>query len=268
MKVLSLLASVLILVASAGVTPVHAACGATYTVGKGESLYSIAQKCNLRYWVLININYEISDPDLIRPGQVIRLAAEEPLDAYNQPVEGPDQPDGLQPDGIYIVRPGDSLARIAYLYSTTIWELQQVNPELGGGTTVRTGQAIRLPSDARRKKGWVGVSALGPAFQSTIQVRVVDFPSYAPVQFRLHELNSKEASEGNVDAGPEDIVRSDNFSIFVKTTTDARGSARVSIKLPNWAAKNETWVVDCFTDTIGEEDVLARSPVMVIGKGY
>ena len=112
---------------------------------KGKRLYSIAQKCNLRYVVLININYEISDPNLIRPGQIIRLTAEEPIAEYTKPISGPNQPDGLQPDGTYIVRSGNSLARIAYLYSTTLWDLYQVNPELGGRPVVIPGSVSACP---------------------------------------------------------------------------------------------------------------------------
>ena len=252
-----------------GVAPVQAACGATYTVDRGETLYSIAVKCNLSYVVLININYEISDPNLIRPGQTIRLTAEEPIAEYTKPIAGPNQPYGLQPDGTtYIVRKGDSLARIAYLYSTTLWELYQLNPELGGSPVIRFGQSIRLPFNARHFKGWVGVSSRGPAYQSSIQVRAVDFPSYAPVTFRLHKVSKAEAEAGNKDAGPGDIRHTDSLSIFFETTTDARGSVRTTMKLPYWARNNENWVVDVFTDTIGEGDVLARSPVMVIGRGY
>jgi LysM repeat protein len=268
MKPFAILLITIILAASVGIAPVHAACGTTYTVGRGETLYSIAEKCGLRYVVLININYEISDPNLIRPGQVIRLTAEEPLPEYTKPISGPDQPHGLQEDRIYIVRRGDSLARIAYLYSTTLWDLYQANPELGGKASVYTGQRIRIPQDARVKKGWVGVSSLGPATSSSIQARVVDFPPYAPVNFRLHELNEKEVLEGIKNAGPDLIRHDDNLSVFIETTTDARGSARVTIKLPTWARNTETWVVDVFTNNLGQEDVLARSPVMVIGRGY
>ncbi len=268
MKPLAILLIAAFMVASFGAQPVRAACGATYTVGQGDTLYSIAQKCNLRYVVLININYEISDPNLIRPGQVIRLTAEEPIDEYTRPISGPDQPYGLQPDGTYIVRKGDSLARIAYLYSTTLWDLYQANPELGGRPVVYAGQVIRLPENARQIKGWVGVSSRGPAYQSSIRVRTVDFPPYTTVKFRLHELTEEEAARPITEAGPDDIRRDDSLSIFVDGTTDARGSVRTTIKLPYWARNKEYWVVDVFTDTQTEDDVLARSPVMVIGRGY
>jgi LysM repeat protein len=256
----------LVLAGSLGAAPAQAAtCGNTYIVSLGDTLYSIAEKCGLRYVVLININYELSDPGKIYPGQVIRLTAEEPLSYYTQPVSGPDQPYGLQPDGVYIVRKGDSLARIAYLYGTTLYELYQANPELGGRPNVYAGQAIRLPTDARRRKGWVGVSNLGPAVSSTIVARVVDFPSYASITYRLHQVTVEEGYRDTKTAGPEDIVRTDSASLYIEGTTDARGSARTTIKLPTTAKLGKTWVVDVFTDNAGDGEYLARSPVMTIG---
>ncbi len=271
MKPFAILLIAVLLAASFGIAPVHAACGATYIVGQGETLYSIAQKCSINYVVLININYEISDPNLIRPGQTIRIVAEEPIPAYLLPASGPDQPYGLQQDGVtYIVRKGDSLARIAYLYATTVWDLYQINPELGGRPVVYAGQSLRLPENARHKKGWVGISGLGPAYNSSIQVRAVDFPSYAPVTFRLHQLFVDESQPlpDIKDAGPADIERDDPDSLYIDATTDARGSVRLTIKLPYYAYNDETWVVDVFTNLSSEDDVLARSPIMVIGRGF
>jgi LysM repeat protein len=253
------------LLGAASAAPAHAACGATYVVARGETIFDIAEKCGLSYVVIMNINYEISDPNLIRPGQIIRLTAEEPLPQYQQPASGPSQPYGLQPDGVYIIRPGDSLARIAYLYGTTLWDIYQANPQLGGRPTVITGQAITLPHNARQKKGWVGVSSLEPAIYSSIMVRAVDFPSYAKITFRLHQIDPEEHNDGIKEAGLQDIERDDEYSLFIDATTDARGSARIIMKLPYWAYNGESWVVDIFTDDLGAADTLARSPVIWIG---
>jgi LysM repeat protein len=262
-----LIAAVLVatLVAGFSVTPARAACGTTYVVGQGETLSSIAQKCGLNYVVLSNINYEISNPDLIRPGQIIRLTAEEPLPFYTQPVSGPAQPYGLQPDGTYIVRPGDSLARIAYLYATTLNDLYLGNPQLGRRPVVFAGQVIALPPLAHKQKGWVGVSSLAPAPSSSIIVRAVDFPSYANITFRLHEIDEEELKAGIFNAGLQDIELDDTLSVYVDAKTDARGSSRATIRLPYWAYNGESWVVDAFTHGLGEADTLVRSPVMWIG---
>ncbi len=270
MKLFSALLIAVLLLGSFGIAPAHASCGDTYTVSEGDTLFSIAQKCGISYIVLMDINYEISDPSLIRPGQVIRTTAEVPLDQYHQPVSGPAQPGGAQPGGVYIVRKGDSLARIAYLYSTTLAAVYDANPQLGGKPMIYPGQQIQLPTDARQKKGWVGVSTLYPDPYSSIIVRVVDFPPYAPIIYRLYAIpydyeTDEYENPGIKAAGPQDIVRDDPYSVYVNGTTDARGSAHATIKLSYYAYYGDTWVVDVFTDGLGEQDALARSPEMVIG---
>ena len=107
--------------------------------------------------------------------QVIRLVAGVPL--YNTPAGGLPDYGGLQEGGlVYIARPGDSLARIAYLYHTTVSELRRYNPTIGDDLIIQVGQAIQMPPDARRDKGWVGIST-----------RIASPPSHhIPVPSLLH----------------------------------------------------------------------------------
>jgi LysM repeat protein len=125
----ALVAAMLFLSSLPGAAQAANCYGNTYTVSPGESLYSLTLQCGIPYAALLGINVEIPDPNTIRPGQVVRLVAGEPL--YNNPTGGPAQVGGLQEDGDYIVRPGDSLARIAYLYRTNVPQLAQLNPQLG-----------------------------------------------------------------------------------------------------------------------------------------
>lgn len=240
-----------------GGAPVQAQsfCGNTYTVKAGDTLVSIAKACGLpNYVVLSNINFELSDPNLLRPGQVIRLVAESPLPT---PVPGGTAVEGgMQPGGVYIVRKGDSLGRIAYLYNTTVAELYRVNPQLGGRPTVYTGQRIQLPKDAKWSKGWVGVSSLTPAAYSTIEARVVDFPSYTLIAFRLRYKPTP--LEGDISQFDDP-----DMWVQVETKTDARGEARVSLRMPYWALRNETWVVEVVT-TQSPEPLSAFSAVMTV----
>ena len=48
--------------------------GKTYTVGKGESPYMIAQKFKVSYDALIRLNH-IDDPKKLKPGQKLRIPA-------------------------------------------------------------------------------------------------------------------------------------------------------------------------------------------------
>lgn len=218
----------------------------TYTVLAGDSLFSIAEKCGIPYPALVGINVEISEPDWIYPGQVVRLEGGVPL--YNNPVTGPAREGGLQPDGVYIAREGDSLARIAYLYQTSIAALLAKNPEIGMEKTIRVGQRIRLPDDARLEKGWVGVSSTYVDNYDTIEVRVVDFPPYSDIDLNLGEL---------------DI---DNTVLAYETyegVTDALGQARIEIEIPYYAWTGEEWVVEVVS-TSSANRARALSPIMTI----
>jgi len=231
-------------------------CGETYTVQKGDTLASIADYCGLNYVVLININYEMIDPNLIRPGQVIRLTAEIPI--YTTPASGPADTAGLQEDGqSYIVRKGDSLARIAYLYKTTVYAIQQVNPELNGSTIIYPGQSIQLPYDLNPRKGWVGISTLEAWAYDEIDVRVEDLIPYADLEFRLHE---------KVNEFYEGYYNPDLYSIVTEGKTDSQGKAYSTLKVPYWARNGETWVIDVYVRNEGDRGKPVTSPDILITK--
>jgi len=55
------------------VTPAHAeACGATYTVRPGDTLYGVARRCGVSAYDLIMLN-RLADPNLIQIGQILNL---------------------------------------------------------------------------------------------------------------------------------------------------------------------------------------------------
>ncbi len=245
MKALAVILIAVILGGSPGIARAYTYCTDPYVVQPGETLVSIAEKCGISsYLVLMGINYELSDPNLLRPGQVIRLTAEEPLPQYHPTASGPAQPGGLQEGGVYIVRKGDSLARIAYLYDTSVAELLDANPQLGGSTRIFIGQHIQLPPDAKLSKGWVGVSNLNVLSGDTIGVRLVDFPPYARVTF--------------------DLMRQGAVYVYdtLNARTDARGQAWVEVEIPTYTYYGDKWVVKVET-TDQQQVVFAESPVMV-----
>lgn len=70
-----------------------------YTVKSGDTLSSIARSFNLlSYRQILYVNPEISNPDLIYPGQVINIPKMVPMSTY-------------------IVKPGDTLGTIIYNYN-------------------------------------------------------------------------------------------------------------------------------------------------------
>lgn len=248
MKLLRAVVLATMLLASLGETPVQAqTCGTTYTVQAGDTLYSIGAKCGISYVVLVNINFELNDPNNIHPGTVIRLVAETPLSQYTRPFSGPAQVAGYQPGGTYIVRKGDSLARIAYLYSTSVAELVRLNPPLTRQGVLFAGQVLQMPPDARHIKGWVGLSTLSAGVGDRVDVLVLDFPAYANIEFRVGMHGEDDDFDYQVVDGK----------------TDSYGTARATITIPYYAWQGEEWEVRVVNlDASPETRVL--SPIITI----
>ena len=218
----------------------------TYRIQLGDSLYSIAVECDIPYAALLGINWEIENPDMIRPGQVIRLVAGVALEA--PPATGAPQVGGLQENGDYITRPGDLLARIAFLYRTNIPDILRENPHIRADRMIYPGQVIHLPRDAKWEKGWVGVNTLLAESEQEVEVRVIDFPPYADIDLNVAQLDL------------------DN-SIYIYDTfegkTDARGEARVKVTLPFYAWSGEEWVIEVITTELPQM-VRSLSPIITI----
>ncbi len=85
-----------------------------YVVKKGDTLSEIASKYNTTYQALASYN-DISDPDKIYPGQIIKI----PSDSSIKPTT-------------YIVKKGDTLSSIASKYGTTWQKLYEKNKKVIG----------------------------------------------------------------------------------------------------------------------------------------
>lgn len=68
-------------------TPVEAASTSTYTVVKGDTLWKIAVKTTTGVKELIQMNPQLSNPDLIYPGDKINVPAAENADIEQQVVD-------------------------------------------------------------------------------------------------------------------------------------------------------------------------------------
>ncbi len=84
-----------------------------YTVRRGDTLLKIANRHNSSVNDLIALN-AIEDPDRIRAGQVLLVPT-----VY--------QTSGLTYDGLYTIRRGDTLRKIASRYNTTVESIADLN---------------------------------------------------------------------------------------------------------------------------------------------
>jgi len=104
-----------------------------HIVESGENLSSIAQEWGVTVSSIMEIN-EIEDADSIKPGQELKI----PLrDQWNS--------DYPEDEGLYRVKKGDSLWKIAKIFDTTIDTLLELNPNLDPAK-LKIGQMINVPS--------------------------------------------------------------------------------------------------------------------------
>lgn len=96
----------------------------TYTVVSGDNLSSIASRFNITVAEICRIN-NISNPNLIYPGQVLKLAGE------------------IDNSINYIVKSGDNLSSIAANYSTTWQEIARING-LSNPSLIYPGQNLKI----------------------------------------------------------------------------------------------------------------------------
>jgi spore coat assembly protein SafA len=106
--------------------------GVSYTVRTGDTMYRIAQRYGVSLTALINANPQISNPNLIYPGQVICI---------------PRQPSPVVCPGgtVYTVKPGDTMFEIAQMNGISLADLIAANPQISDPNMIFPGQMICVP---------------------------------------------------------------------------------------------------------------------------
>jgi LysM repeat protein len=101
----------------------------TYVVQRGDTLRIIANRYGTTVTAILQLNPQIVNPNLIYPGQVIRIRA------------GAPPTDGFQS---YIVQRGDTLRIIANRFGTTVTAILALNPQIVNPNLIYPGQVVRI----------------------------------------------------------------------------------------------------------------------------
>src|SRR5271157_2649588 len=105
---------------------------ATYIVRQGDTLSGIAQNFGVSLQALQAANPQITNPDLIFPGQVINI------------------PGTIPPPGTtYVVQPGDTLSGIAQYFGVSLQALEAANPQITNPDLIFPGQVNQIPGTGR-----------------------------------------------------------------------------------------------------------------------
>jgi len=159
---------------------------ATYTIKKGDTLWAIARRFHISLERLIKNNPQIDDPDLIHPGDRIKIPGEAAPPPEKPPAVTPAP--SPAPTEIYTVRLGDTLESIARNCGLALSDLVNLNPQIiSPGDDLYVPQEIKPPLDLPapapdRKPRWLKIAhqemklmvreAPGPA---TSNPRILDY---------------------------------------------------------------------------------------------
>lgn len=124
--------------ASAGSALAWGGCASSITVQWGDTLSSIAAQCGTTVYAI-----QAANPGLgswVYAGQVLYIPTGYSSDPgyYPPPATG----------GTYMVRPGDTLAKIAGRAGTTVSAILAVNPQIYNPNVIYAGQVINMPAGA------------------------------------------------------------------------------------------------------------------------
>ncbi len=119
-----------------------------YVIQKGDSLSKIAVRHGVKTAELQELN-NIADPNKIRVGQKIVLPAHA-KPSESKPVAGADKPAASSKpaatvaDGIYVVKSGDALSKIAKAHGVKMADLMAAN-NITDANKIRIGQKLKIP---------------------------------------------------------------------------------------------------------------------------
>jgi len=125
--------------------PRHTAtCGQTYTVCSGDTLSGIAYRFGVTVNALMQAN-GILNPHRIYPGQQLSIPSCPAPPPVHPPYPKPPHPaHPVACKAWYIVKPGDTLAKIAWKYKTSTWKLANVN-NIPNPNVIHVGKKLCIP---------------------------------------------------------------------------------------------------------------------------
>jgi peptidoglycan endopeptidase LytE len=227
-RIVLVLITLVLLTGSLGVSQVSAqtSCGATYTVQRGDYLSKIARTCGTTVDALLSANPQITNRNIIYPGQVLKI----PSGTTPIPVSG---------GSTYLVKPGDTMYKIAARFSVTLDSLIKANPQISNSNRIEVGDKVVLPQGAAALPT-VSIAPVGGKAGSTISLGVVGFRANINVDILFGLTESQLESIG-------------------KLSTDARGAILQSITIPSTAQAGKSYIVVVRSSTNASEKAVSNT---------
>jgi LysM repeat protein len=145
-------------------------CGSHVTVERGDTLRSIAAACGTTAQAMRDAN----------PGMDWRLHVGQVLDMPAESKPAPPRYPVQMSGSTHVVKRGDTLGGIAFLYGISLRDLLAVNRQIWNPNLIYPGQVINLPANALRPSGSFTYSPYPSyAHPSTVYVAPTLAPGYA-----------------------------------------------------------------------------------------
>ncbi|MEY8441159.1 LysM peptidoglycan-binding domain-containing protein [Lactobacillaceae bacterium 24-114] len=133
----------------------------TYTVQSGDTLSGIASQFGTTYEAIASLN-NISNPNLIQVGQVLRLSAGSNSSSNSQSTTSSNT------SGSYTVQAGDSLSAIAARYGMSYETLAQLN-NISNPNLIQVGQVLRLSAGSNSSSNSQSTTSSNTSGSYTVQ---------------------------------------------------------------------------------------------------
>jgi LysM repeat protein len=204
-------------------------CETPYLVSPGETLGSIAQRCGLTLGSILRLNPSIRNPDRVLVGQRLVLARDSAgSESSDEPAQAQSEIPVTGSEISYIVKPGDTLGRIAAQVGLSINQIMWANAFILDPNRIYPGQKLRIPAAGSmpRELDW-RADRIGSAVEN-LEGRGVGYQPKKDNERWIHvDLASQtvHAYEGNT------IVRSFIVSTGKNRTPTVTGTYPIWIKL-------------------------------------
>ena len=115
-----------------------------YVVQPGDTMFNIAKRFGVSLEALIRANPQIRNPNMIVPGEIIRIPGGGHVPP--KPGPGPGPGPGPSPGRRYVVQPGDTMFLIAQRFAVSLDVLIAFNPQIPNPNVLVPGQVVLIPT--------------------------------------------------------------------------------------------------------------------------
>jgi len=207
------------LTAGAGIAQAQSACGASYDIRPGDTLYAVSQRCEVGLTRIMSLNADVN-PRSLEVGQEIRLVAQAET-APETDTPGRDASDG------YRVEPGDTMLSIAQAAGVTLLELLEANGDLDPDA-LPVGEFLDLPD----------------AGETSATIRLSRDSGLPGGEVTLNARNLRPDDWVTVGVG----LAASEWSAIDQARVAGDGELSATVPVPDWAEPGQSLVYVIDTD--------------------